>query len=132
MYLGEGKVSNVVFSKTKMTGVLRLELLHKAVSDGRKIRVNNLNGPAKERGLTVLAGGEIWKLIQQDLADLATTNSDGSMTAFVPYHLTLANCEHYVTKWRYGEGFSLQTNALETKRIGEIVHKVGLAIYTSS
>lgn len=107
MSLGEGLVIHVIFSTEKMRGIIRIESVEKAARHAKKLRVNNLTETAKEKGYTVLSEDKIWALIQQDFEDCDKITEE-IIQGFVKFNWKKENCEHYSTKWRYGEGFSLQ------------------------
>ncbi|KAK7092152.1 phospholipase A and acyltransferase 3-like [Littorina saxatilis] len=64
------------------------------------VRVNNKQVPAKERGLTELPREEI------------ITNGVKSVGTTVRYNIVVSNGEHFVTRLKYGVGWSDQAKAM--------------------
>jgi hypothetical protein len=74
--------------------------------DGR-CRVNNLDEAAEERGLRPFRPDVIveraWGFLRED--------------RLIVYNLITDNCEHFATKCRYGQAFSLQVSDFRTATV---------------
>lgn len=62
------------------------------------VRVNNLVKQAEQKSLKTLDHEIIRKNVEEIVGKA------------VPYNLITKNCEHYVTAWRYGRGWSTQVS----------------------
>ncbi|XP_013781893.1 HRAS-like suppressor 3 [Limulus polyphemus] len=79
------------------TGVIKLEKLIDVAGFSR-VRVNNKEVPAKERNLTPLTPNQV------------VARARAFVGKVVEYNLLTSNCEHYVTEWKYGKGWSDQAS----------------------
>ncbi|XP_035716080.1 phospholipase A and acyltransferase 1-like [Folsomia candida] len=126
MYLGEGWVVHVTFCANYMSGIVRIQRVNNAIKRETKIRVNNHQKEANTNGYKMRPEAEIWHVIRQEFQNRDPTLwKIREMQRFVRFDLKNANCEHYATKWRYGTGFSLQTEDWDHTLGGRI--KSGLA-----
>jgi hypothetical protein len=110
VYIGDGQVIHVVVngssggSSNSISGgctakarICQDSLI--AVADGSKCRVNNLENCLPSRGLKARDSN--------DIVDAAKA----MLGKDYDYHALNRNCEHFVTKCRFGKGFSGQTAA---------------------
>ncbi|XP_055327658.1 lecithin retinol acyltransferase-like [Paramacrobiotus metropolitanus] len=103
LYVGDGQVIHVrggqPDSEISWTGKANVKLDDlQVVAGGSRVRINNQEPRAAHRNLQPLP---MEKLVE-DARKLVGTQ--------VHYDLFRKNCEHYVTEWRYGEGWSNQVD----------------------
>ncbi|XP_076355015.1 phospholipase A and acyltransferase 2-like [Tachypleus tridentatus] len=102
LYVGDGSVVHVcgpnnedfVPNDHAVVKIARLE----QVAGFNGVRINNKVVPAKDRGLKCLLPNQVIKRAFENL------NKE------VPYNFLSRNCEHYVTEWKYGIGWSDQAS----------------------
>ncbi|XP_023229561.1 phospholipid-metabolizing enzyme A-C1-like [Centruroides sculpturatus] len=96
LYVGDGNVVTLTGQDipTKHVTVKLASLVDVAGVSG--VRINNKEVPAKEKSLPPLPVDEV---LQRALAVIGTK---------VNYNFLTKNCEHYVTEWKYGRGWSDQ------------------------
>lgn len=96
LYVGNGNVVTLTGQDipSKHVTVKLTSLVEVAGESG--VRINNKEVPAKEKSLSPLPVDET---LQRALAVIGTN---------VNYNLLTKNCEHYVTEWKYGRGWSDQ------------------------
>ncbi|XP_076361282.1 phospholipase A and acyltransferase 3-like [Tachypleus tridentatus] len=101
IYAGDNNVIHVCGMNNEdlptETGVIKLEKLEDVAGFSR-VRVNNKEVPAKERNLVPLAPNQV------------VARAKAFVGKVVEYNLLTSNCEHYVTEWKYGKGWSDQAS----------------------
>lgn len=99
MYLGDGQVAHV---KIRMAGAeKRGDIIQSSLAKAAKrcfVRVNNLEDEAWTLGLTARP------------AEVVIANARAAVGTTIAYNVIMNNCEHVVTRFKYGDdGFSYQT-----------------------
>ncbi|XP_074656299.1 phospholipase A and acyltransferase 5-like [Tubulanus polymorphus] len=100
LYVGDGKAIHITGENSEISQenvACRLDDLVD-IAGASRVRVNNREVPAKERGLVALPVDEI------------ITRARSQLGENLEYNLLTRNCEHYVTEWRYGVGWSDQAD----------------------
>ncbi|XP_076350095.1 phospholipase A and acyltransferase 3-like [Tachypleus tridentatus] len=101
IYVGEGNVIHVCGLNNEDiatdTAVVTLAKLSD-VAGLSGVRINNKDVPAKERNLKALPPKQV------------IANAFACLNKSVEYNLLTRSCEHYVTEWKYGEGWSDQAS----------------------